>query len=76
MQSLYKLPILWITEEQAQYNDLGLDLEFEPTKKDVYFTKIDAFYDNGYGNTIVVRGGQEYQCDMSIEDFIKQIGAL
>lgn len=76
MQSLYKLPILWITEEQAQYNDLGLDLEFEPTIKDVYFTKIDAFYDNGYGNTIVVSGGQEYQCNMSIEDFIKEIGAL
>lgn len=76
MHSLYKLPILWITEEQAQYNDLGLDLEFEPTIKEVYFTKIDAFYDNGYGNTIIVIGGQEYQCDMSIEDFIKQIGAL
>lgn len=76
MQSLYKLPILWITEEQAQYSDLGIDLEFEPTIKDVYFTKIDAFYDNGYGNTIVVSGGQEYQCNMSIEDFIKQIGDL
>lgn len=76
MQSLYKLPILWITEEQAQYSDLGIDLEFEPTIKDVYFTKIDAFYDNGYGNTIVVSGGQEYQCDMSIDDFIKEIGAL
>ncbi len=76
MLSLYKIPILWLTEEQAQYNDLGIDLEFEPIIKDVYFTKIDAFYDNGYGNTIVVSGGQEYQCDMSIEDFIKEIGAL
>lgn len=73
---LIKLPILWMSEEQAQYNDLDIDLEFEPTIKEVYFTNIDAFYDNGYGNTIIVAGGQDYQCDMSIEDFVKEIGAL
>lgn len=73
---LIKLPILWMSEEQAQYNDLGIDIEFEPTIKEVYFTNIYAFYDNGYGNTIVVCGGQEYQCDMSIDDFIKELGAL
>lgn len=65
-----------MSEDQAQYNELGIDIEFEPTIKEVYFTKIDAFYDNGYGNTIVVSGGQEYQCNMSIDDFIKEIGAV
>ena len=70
---LIKLPILWMSEEQAELSNLGLDLEFEPDIKDVYFLNIDAFYDSGFGNTIVVSNGSEYECNMSLEDFIKYI---